>query len=132
MKIDEDSQASGRRDKRLCLTTGAESINPEDFNASSHDERLALFMAFQALVLGQFEAWSAGPDPDALRDGISFRQVALWLSDAEFEGFTGEFRALLHRYLDSSPEAGRKMRSISTIIIPGGMEPTGGNCSGKP
>lgn len=55
---------------------------------------------------------------DLVRDGVGYRQTALWLTDSELEEFAVEMRDVVQRYSANAPGKERKRRVLSTIVIP--------------
>ncbi|AFG37049.1 helix-turn-helix domain-containing protein [Spirochaeta africana] len=118
VQAEDGTSDKGHREKKYRVTPGADSLDPDAFMQLGHEGRMAAFMQFLAQLQTAFSEWSGSGDADLVSDGVGFRQAMLWLSDSEFTGMMAELRALYDRYLgyDSTPE--RRLRSISTIVLP--------------
>jgi hypothetical protein len=75
------------------------------------------FTTFVAGLLGDFDRYLDRGDVDLGRDQVSYRQVALHLTDAELLELVGELRAALSKRL-SLPAEGRTRRLLTTILLP--------------
>ena len=83
------------------------------------DGALAAFTRFAAGLLADFGRYSrtAGADPAA--DGAGYRQVTLWLNDAEFGQFAADFARVLSAAAAHAPGQGRTPVTLTTVLIPG-------------
>ncbi|WP_020672484.1 helix-turn-helix domain-containing protein [Amycolatopsis nigrescens] len=82
------------------------------------DQLRTMFTVFVAGIAGDFDRYLERADIDPVRDGIAFRQAALWLDDNEFGEFLTRFGELLARYGEHEPGRGRTRRILSTILMP--------------
>ena len=83
------------------------------------DAALESFAHFAASLLADFARYvrTAGADPAA--DGAGFRQVSLWLNDAEFGEFAATFARVLNAAAAHAPGEGRTPITLTTVLIPG-------------
>src|SRR3954451_20537576 len=119
-----ERKVRGAAERSYRLVTEAASIGPEAARHLTAEEHRRAFATFVAALLGDFERYldRAGElgGPDLGRDGVGYRQVALWQTDEEFAGFLGELRELLQRRTPAGPGEGRRRRIVSTVLLPGG------------
>ena len=76
------------------------------------------FAGFAAGLVAAFNRYTEESEPDVARDRVSYRQVALWLSDSELSKLTDEVALCIAQRTANSEGAGRRKRLISQIIIP--------------
>ena len=76
------------------------------------------FAAYTAALLGQFTAYLRQPGADPVRDGVSFRTGALYLSDAELAQLSADLQAAFAPYLTYGPLPERRRRLLSTVLMP--------------
>ena len=81
------------------------------------DHRRA-FAAYVATLLADFDRYLDGPDPDPVADGVSFTQVALWLSDDELTALDRQLAETLSSLRTNRAGAGRTKRLLSTVLMP--------------
>jgi hypothetical protein len=84
------------------------------------DAHRRAFMTFVAALLGDFDRYLAREGFDLARDRVGYRQVALNLSDTEFDEFAADLRDVLRRRMALPPGPGRVRRLLSTIVLPAG------------
>jgi DNA-binding transcriptional ArsR family regulator len=123
-----ERKARGTVERTYRLVLEAASVRAEDAAGLTVEEHRQAFAAFVAALLADFDRYlhwsgSGGATPDLARDGVGYRQAALWLTDEEFADFVGDLRAAVAARLDNRPSAGRRRRILSTVVLPG--EPYG-------
>jgi hypothetical protein len=77
-----------------------------------------MFTVFVAGLAGDLDRYLERDHIDPARDGVAFRQTAIWLSDEEFEQFMAQFQKLIESAAGHRPEPGRSRRILSTVLIP--------------
>jgi hypothetical protein len=75
-------------------------------------------MTFIASLLADFDRYLTRDDIDLGRDGVGFRQAAMYLSDEEFRDFLQDLREILAPRFANQPAPGRTRRLLSTIVMP--------------
>ena len=76
------------------------------------------FAGFAAGLVAAFNRYTEESEPDVARDRVSYRQVALWLSDSELSKLTDEVALCIAQRTVNQAGTGRRKRLISQIIIP--------------
>ena len=82
------------------------------------DQLRTMFTVFVAGLAGDLDRYLERDHIDPARDGVAFRQTAVWLSDEELEQFAAQFKKLLDTFGGHQPAPGRTRRILSTILIP--------------
>lgn len=77
-----------------------------------------LFAAYIGHLLSQFAAYIRHPDANPAKDGLLFRQAALWLNEQEFVAFSEAVGSVIQKALHNKPGSGRTMRTLNTIFLP--------------
>lgn len=85
---------------------------------SSEDHRRA-FLGYVAALIADFDRYATTGDVDLVRDGVSYRIIAMWLDDEELAEFGREFVAMIQPRLANPPTPGRRRRMLRTILLPG-------------
>ncbi|MFI9406925.1 helix-turn-helix domain-containing protein [Nocardia sp. NPDC052316] len=91
---------------------GREGVDP--------DQLRTMFTVFVAGLAGDLDRYLSRDEIAPERDGIAFRQSALWLSDEELTEFMGALGQLLGRFAANEPADGRTRRIVSTVLMPDG------------
>ncbi|MFF2450661.1 hypothetical protein ACFVSW_26815 [Neobacillus sp. NPDC058068] len=68
--------------------------------------------------MGEYERYLNQETIDLAKDGVSFRQASLYLSDEEFTEFVRDLTAVYAKVTQNMPQKGRKRRTLATISIP--------------
>ena len=77
-----------------------------------------LFLTFMTHLLGQYESYLNQENIDLIKDGVSYRQAMVYLTDQEFQEFIQELSQVYKKVLDNEPSNDRKARHLSTIFVP--------------
>ncbi|MFN0144971.1 MAG: helix-turn-helix domain-containing protein [Dehalococcoidia bacterium] len=81
-------------------------------------DALESFTRFAASLLADFARYARSPGADPTADGAGFRQVTLWLTDAEFGQFASDFGRVLAAAAAHRPGEGRSAVNLTTVLIP--------------
>jgi hypothetical protein len=75
------------------------------------------FMTFVAALLGDYDRYLARAEVDLARDRVGYQQLALNLTDAEFDELAAELREVIRRRqaLPAAPERVRRLLSIMVM-----------------
>ncbi len=117
-----ERRVRGAAERSYRLVTEAASVGGEEAAAMTAEEHRRAFGTFVAALLADFDrytasAGSAGLEP--ARDGVGYRQVALWLTDEEFGELVADLRAVLSARTELPPDGDRRRRIVSQVFLPG-------------
>ena len=118
LRITEEKQIRGTFEKVYQLNLAEASLSVNDLSEITKEEHLKYFMLFTTQLLGNFESYLQQEDIDLERDGVGYRQAALYLSEEEFYEFGLNLSKLFQKGTENKPTSNRQKRLISTIIIP--------------
>jgi len=114
-----ERRVRGTLERTYVLRLSAASIGLDEVAAMSADDHRQAFMAYVAGLLGDFDRYLARGDIDLLRDEVSYRLAAMWLSNAEFAELRRELARVLQPCLANPPACGRTRRILATVLLPG-------------
>jgi hypothetical protein len=106
-------------ERTYVLRSSAASISLDELAKMTVEDHRHGFLVFVAGLISDFDRYLARGDIDLLRDEVSYRMLALWLSDHELAEMSKELFAVLQPRLTNVPKRGRKRRILSTILLPG-------------
>ncbi|GAA1820446.1 helix-turn-helix domain-containing protein [Planosporangium flavigriseum] len=115
-----ERKVRGTFERTYRLNLAKANVTGKEAAAMDADAHRRAFMTFVAALLGDFDHYVARDGFNLARDGVGYRQVALNLSDAEFDEFAAELRELLQRWMKRPPGPDRARRVLSTIVMPAG------------
>ena len=113
-----EEQVRGAVERSYSLRAGATNVDPTDLSAMTPEHHRLAFTAFVAALLADFERYVDAGDVDYVRDGVGYRQVGLWLTDAELVAMTEEINRAVVPHLANEPGDGRRRRVLSTVLVP--------------
>ncbi|MCD7034009.1 helix-turn-helix domain-containing protein [Metabacillus sp. GX 13764] len=120
IQVAAENQVRGAIEKVYKIAKEGISLSPEEFQNSTKEEQLRVFTQFAGGLIDQFGSYVENGEIDLLKDGVSFRQVDLYLSDGEFREFVHNLKKAFEQAGGYGPRKDRKKRTIATIIIPEG------------
>ncbi|MGY1815045.1 helix-turn-helix domain-containing protein [Blastococcus sp. SYSU D00820] len=120
-----ERRVRGASERTYRLVPAAASVDADAAAGMTAEEHRRAFATFVAALLADFDAYldgAAGEDgtgADLARDGVGYRQLGLWLTDAEFTAMVTDLRAVLAARAELGPGEGRRRRLVSTVFLPG-------------
>jgi hypothetical protein len=119
LQVVAERRIRGAVERTYVLRQSAARVRLDEIAAMKPDEVRAMFLAFAAGLIGDFDRYLDRGAPDLLRDGVAFGIEGLWLDDAEFADMMRD----LYRVLDSRranlPDKGRRRRLLASVLLPG-------------
>jgi hypothetical protein len=120
LEVVAERKVRGTFERTYRLNHAKANVTGADAAGMDADAHRRAFMTFVASLLGDFDRYLTRDGFDLARDGVGYRQVALNLSDAEFDEFATELGDVLRRRMALTPGPGRVRRVLSTIVMPAG------------
>ncbi|MDG0794035.1 helix-turn-helix domain-containing protein [Cohnella ginsengisoli] len=119
IEIVDQHQVRGTMEKVYRLAEHGADVPADDLKTMTPGQHMELFMKFIATLIGEYGRYLQQENFDLVRDGVSMRQVELYLTDEEYMQLLADMRAPLLRHSLNEPLEGRRRRNIATIVIPG-------------
>ena len=120
-----ERQARGAVERTFRVNTAQTSINAQEAAGLSTEDHFEAFATFAGILIETYGRYlkTQGADPSV--DGVSFRQVRLWLTDDDLERLVEDVVGALSKYMELEQTPERTPRLLSTVLMP---EPrVGGN-----
>lgn len=118
LAVVEERQVRGTIERTYALPEGGAIVSGTDIEDLSREDHLRYFATFAASLIGDFGRYLERDAIDLVKDGVGYRQVALNLSDEEFQQFVKDLQQVVLPLLDNEPAAERTRRILTTVIIP--------------
>jgi len=96
---------------------GAE-ISVEELKQASPEEHLTYFMNYAVNIIGEYGRYLQHSDVDLFKDGVSYRQTTVHLSDEENIQMLVAIREVLTKAMQNEPNENRRRRLISIVDFP--------------
>src|SRR3954452_7720733 len=93
-------QVRGTVEKVYALSSNS-GITPQEFMESSSEEKLEVFIQFVNGLINDFGNYVEQENIDLIKDGVSFRQVDLYLDDQEFMEFAKGLGSVFQQYIQN-------------------------------
>lgn len=115
----EERPIRGTVEKFYLLQEQHAEIPSAELATLSRDDHQRYFTTFIATLLTDFEHYLQQDDVDLERDGVGYRQIALYLSPTELTQLTQAVNQALKPFLAQKPSKRRKRMLLSSILMPG-------------
>ncbi|MBW0104894.1 helix-turn-helix domain-containing protein [Pseudonocardia sp. KRD291] len=113
--VTDERRVRGAVERTYSLDTSA--ADPDN-DAPDRDRLRTMFTVYLAGLAGDFDRYLARDDVDPVRDGVSLRQAAIWISDDELPQLQERLTEVLDPVVAQGPGPGRTRRILSTIFVP--------------
>ncbi|MFK8025256.1 MAG: helix-turn-helix domain-containing protein [Ilumatobacter sp.] len=110
--------ARGSVERTYALVTGATALSDHDFSDATPDEHFRYFATFLGTLLDSYAAYLNAGEPALGDDRVGYRQVPLWLTDAELDDMIEAMRSAIEEHEENEPAPGRRRRLLTTIVMP--------------
>jgi hypothetical protein len=114
-----ERRVRGAVERTYVLRPSATAISTGELARMSAQEHRQAFLAFVAGLIRDFDQYLDRGGVDLVRDGVSYRLLALWLTDKELTELARDIFAALQPRLANAPKRARKRRILATILLPG-------------
>lgn len=118
LEIAEEKQVRGAVERTYRLALSGIDPTPEEVSRASREEHMQFFMQFVAGLIGEFGSYLEQEEIDMFKDGVAFRQAALYLSDEEMRQLLYTVGGAIMQAMANEPGPGRRKRTLATILIP--------------
>lgn len=116
--VAEERQVRGAVEKVYELPPHAAQISPAELAKLTREDHMRLFTMFISSLLGNFGRYLERERVDFVRDGVGYREVALYLTDDEFFRVAAALNQAIRPVLGNQPAPGRTRRLFSSIVMP--------------
>ncbi|MBN8949875.1 helix-turn-helix domain-containing protein [Rhizobium sp. 60-20] len=118
LNIERETRVRGAVERIYRLQPAKTAMTPEAISAMTKDDHRRGFAAAIAMLVGEFNAYLDREDANPLADSVSYRQFALWLSDAEKDAFIEEIVIAIRARVANVASPERRRHLLSTILFP--------------
>jgi len=118
VEVQSEERVRGAVERSYRLHPARTALDLDTIAAMSTDDHRRGFAAAIAALVAEFSAYLGREGADPLADSVSYRQFALWLSDAEKAEFVEEMVGLIRARMDHGPGPERRPHLLSTILFP--------------
>lgn len=117
LEIVSENKVRGTVEKVYKLVQEKVSLSPDELKQLTQDDHMRYFTTFLTSLMGELKDYLQG-SPDPVKDGLSYRQVKLYLSDEEFTNLFKVIASEIKKNMLNKPSPERRLRTIANIVIP--------------
>lgn len=125
IEVADEQQVRGASERTYRRSPSFANPSAEELNSLSNEELLTAFTVFTSGLIRDFSDYLHAGDPDLRADQVSFAQASFWASDEEVDEFGRTLMTALEGVLTNEPSAGRRRRTLSTVLMPRETTPGG-------
>lgn len=118
IEVADEQQVRGASERTYRLSPSFANPSAEELNSLSNEELLTAFTVFTSGLIRDFSDYLHAGDPGLRADQVSFAQASFWASDEEVDEFGRTLMTALEGVLTNEPSAGRRRRTLSTVLMP--------------
>ncbi|MEM7325893.1 MAG: helix-turn-helix domain-containing protein [Actinomycetota bacterium] len=122
LEVVDERPIRGTVERTYGVVTSAVALSEADVASAGVDDHLRYFATFVGTLLSDYgtylDGYSDGDTPRLGDDRVGYRQVPLWLTDAELDQLIASLQATVSDYLSNKPSPDRRRRLLSTILMP--------------
>jgi hypothetical protein len=116
-----ERKVRGAAERSYRLDLAAASV--EDAATMTADQHRRAFTTFAAALMADFDRYvtraaAGGAAPDLAGDRVGYRQVAVWVTDEEFDEMADEVRDVLRARLGNRSDGERRRRMVTVVHVP--------------
>lgn len=119
LSIVSERRVRGALERTYVLRAAAATVQPDELDRMSREDHRAMFMAYVAGLLGDYDRYLSRDEIDLARDGVSYRMVGVWLDNAEHAEFLRDLTRVVQPRLANAPKTGRRRRILGWVMLPG-------------
>jgi DNA-binding transcriptional ArsR family regulator len=93
-------------------------VDPAAREAMTRADHQRAFTTFAASLMADFDRYLAREDANPVKDGVVYRQAAVWLTDDEFAAMVDEIESAVVSRVGYAPQGGRTRRIVSLVVVP--------------
>ena len=120
-----ERQVRSVTEKSYTAAQDAALLSPHEMAQLPPDEQFRHFTVFVTTLLAMFGRYLEGGEAvDILADLVGYRQLPLYLSDAELLDLVGGMNQLMLAHLNNAPAPERRRRLFTSVLFPLDSAPT--------
>lgn len=118
LRVAEEIPVRGTVEKVYELPAMGAEISVEELKQASGDDHLTYFMQFAAGLISEYGRYLQGGQTDLVKDGVSYRQYPVYLTEEENLQLLKDIRSLIVKAMANEPAEGRRRRWLAVIDFP--------------
>jgi DNA-binding transcriptional ArsR family regulator len=118
IEIEGEERKAGAVERTYRLHQSRTVIDSAAAASMSNDDHRRGFAAGIASLLGEFDAYLKRKGAHPTTDMVTYRQVSLWLTDAEKQALYRDFLTAVRKRVGHGASQGRRRHLLATIMFP--------------
>ncbi|WP_262702188.1 MULTISPECIES: helix-turn-helix domain-containing protein [Streptomyces] len=118
LEVVNERQVRGTVERSYRVRQDKAVVDADARTAMTKDDHRQAFTVFTGALMADFDRYLSRDDADPAREGVVYRQGAVWLTDEEFAELVEEIEAAVARRTHTTPGDGRTRHIISFVLVP--------------
>jgi hypothetical protein len=118
LAVDAERRVRGAGERRYRLHRDRAVLSADEIEALTPDDHRRGFATVLAVLLAEFNVYLDRDGADPLADSVAYRQIPLWLSQAELVEMRDEIVAAILARVDNGPAPERARYLLTPILFP--------------
>ncbi|AGP56714.1 helix-turn-helix domain-containing protein [Streptomyces rapamycinicus] len=118
LEVVHERQVRGTVERSYRVRQDKAVVDADARTAMTKDDHRQAFTVFTGALMADFDRYLSRDDADPAREGVVYRQGAVWLTDEEFAELVEEIEAAVARRAQTTPGDGRTRHIISFVLVP--------------
>ncbi len=131
VEVVDEHPVRGTVERVYALGQTSARLGPEDIASLTPEEHMRYFATFVAGLLGDYARYLERSKINMATDGVGYQQLPFYLTDEELASLSRDINAAILPYVQNEPAPGRKLRVLTTIMIPADDQAESNATSGK-
>lgn len=123
IEIVHEERVRGGVERTYAVVERAIALGADDVEGATAEDHLRYLATFLGAILSDYGRYLGAGDFDLAADRVGFRQVPMWLTDAELDELVAEVGASVRLAAANEAGPGRQRRLLTTIVMPGDAGP---------
>ena len=118
LEVVEERRVRGTVERSYRVHQESGSVDAAARAAMTPEDHRRAFTTFATSLMGDFERYLTHDNANPHRDGVVYRQAAVWLTDEEFTAMVEEIEHAVVSRIGNSRDSTRTRRVVSLVVVP--------------
>ncbi|MEU8872472.1 helix-turn-helix domain-containing protein [Streptomyces javensis] len=118
LEVVHERQVRGTVERSYRVRQDKAVVDTDARTAMTKDDHRQAFTVFTGALMADFDRYLSRDDADPAREGVVYRQGAVWLTDEEFAELVEEIEAVVARRTQTAAGDGRTRHIVSFVLVP--------------
>ncbi|RMB81037.1 helix-turn-helix domain-containing protein [Streptomyces shenzhenensis] len=127
LEVVRERPVRGTVERSYRVRQGKALVDADARTTMTKDDHRQAFTVFTGALMADFDRYLSHDDAEPARDGVLYRQGAVWATEEEYAALVEEFTAAVARRTHTTPGDGRTRHVLSLVLVPDKPRGVGGS-----